>query len=171
MCFVSILLFTQSLHYPLMYYFIHTGHTILLLISCMAVTLSVWHAALTEEYEEERTEEYTEIVETFQTSDDGGKTWKHYKKTTRITPEGTSENIELIEGTSCCMLHMDPWLQLSVFSHFFKLLFHGFLFPLYFHSKHLVMWCFIFGSLLTTINLSLPPMYHLYFSLQFIFIN
>ena len=65
----------------------------------MVVTLSVWHAALTEEYEEDRTEEYTEIVETFQTSDDGGKTWKQYKKTTRITPEGTSENIEQIEGT------------------------------------------------------------------------
>ena len=85
----------------------------------MAVTLSVWHAALTEEYEEERTEEYTEIVETFQTSDDGGKTWKHYKKTTRITSEGTSENIELIEGTSCRMPTWNPWLQLSVFSHFF----------------------------------------------------
>lgn len=171
MCFVSILLFTRSLRYPLMYYFIHTGHTILLLISCMAVTLSVWHAALTEEYEEERTEEYTEIVETFQTSDDGGKTWKHYKKTTRITPEGTSENIELIEGTSCRMLHMEPMAAAFGVFTFFKLLFHGFLFPLYFHSKHLVMWCFIFGSLLTTINLSLPPMYHLYFSLQLIFIN
>ncbi|XP_076460003.1 uncharacterized protein LOC143293050 isoform X8 [Babylonia areolata] len=52
-----------------------------------------------EEEEEERVEEFTEIIETFQSSDDGGKTWKTYKKTIRITPQGTSENVEVIEDS------------------------------------------------------------------------
>ncbi|XP_025109082.1 ankyrin-2-like isoform X8 [Pomacea canaliculata] len=51
----------------------------------------------TEEYQEESTEEYTEIIETFQTSEDGGKTWKKYKKIIRISAEGTSESVEPIE--------------------------------------------------------------------------
>lgn len=79
-------------------------HFMVLLVGCMlhAVCPFLSGMRLTEEYEEERTEEFTEVVETFQTSDDGGKTWKKYKKITRIGPEGTSENIELIEGTFCC---------------------------------------------------------------------
>ena len=89
---------------------VHTQYCLLCIcvIVPVFVTIFVWHAtsaveAEDSEEEEVITEEYTEIVETFQTSDDGGKTWKRFRKTTRITPEGTSENIEVISGSLCCM--------------------------------------------------------------------
>ena len=127
------LIFTSSSFFPLMDLYNSVLHLMVypwthwLLVKvysilCMLVSFSVCHAAIakeTEEYEEETTEEFTEIVETFQSSDDGGKTWQTYRKTTRITPQGTSENIELIEGTSVAGWILRTTLDAMSFHFFF----------------------------------------------------